>query len=76
MGRKTSPRNDVSTALSCTSNESAVVHVSLMPLGMKATHDPTGTADDLWGEAEVPRGSEDREVNDILKHRKVYEITL
>ena len=62
---KTSSCNDVSTALSCTSNESLLVHVSLVPLGMKATHDPTGTADDPWGEAEVPRADEDREVREI-----------
>ena len=76
MDRKTSSCNDVSTALSCTSNESLLVHVSLVPLGTKATHDPTGTADDPWGEVEVPRANEDREINDILKHHKVYKITL
>jgi len=70
---KTSSHNDVSTALSYESNESSM-HVSLVPLGMKVAHDPT--EDDLWGEVEVPRASEVREVNDILKHDKVFEITL
>ena len=64
---KTSPRRDVSTALSYVDYESTVVDVSLMPLGMKATHDPTGTADDPWGEAEVPRANEVRQVREYLK---------
>ena len=75
MGRKTSLCNDVSIAPSCTGNKS-VIHVSLMPLGMKATHDPIVIEKKLWGEVEVPRANEDSEVNDILKHHKVYEITL
>ena len=64
---KTSLCNDVSIALSCVSNESAVVYVSLVPLGMKVTHDPTETVDDLWGEAEVPRANEVREVREYLE---------
>ena len=67
MDRKTSLCNDVSTALSCVDCESTVVHVSLVPLGMKATHDPMGTADDPWGEAEVPRADEDEESSEYLK---------
>ena len=70
---KMSPRSDVSTALSYVDYESLLVDVSLVPLGIKATHDPTGTVDDLWGEAEVPRANEDSEASE---YRKVYEITL
>ena len=64
---KTSLCNDVSTALSCTSNESLLVDVSLVPLGTKATHDPTGTADEPWGEVEAPRADEVREIREYLK---------
>ena len=56
--------NDVSTALSCVSNESPSLHVSSVQLGMKASHEPTMIVDDLWGEAEVPRADEDSEADE------------
>ena len=58
---KTSLRGDVSTALSCTSNESAVVHVPLVQLKMKVIHDPTETTDNLWEGVEVSGANEVRE---------------
>ena len=73
---KTSPRSDVSTALSYVDYESSVVDVSLVPLGMKATHDPTGTLDNPWlrwkslEEATIVR------LMSILKHHKEAKITL
>ena len=49
------------------SYESSVLHVSLVPLGMKAAHDPIVTAGDLWEEAEVPRANEVREAREHPK---------
>ena len=52
--------NDGSNAPSYTGNMSPL-HVSPMPLGMKAAHDPTVNDRCAVGEAKVPRGSEDIE---------------
>ena len=70
---KTSLGSNASTTLSYMDYESLLVNVSLVPLGMKATHESTRSADDPWGEAEVPRVDEDNEAGE---HRKAYEITL
>ena len=64
---KTSSCNDVNTALSYVSNESLLVDVSLMPLGVRTTHEPTMSADELWGEVEVSRADEDSEASEHCK---------
>ena len=67
MGKRMSSCNDGNFALSYVGYESSVVDVSPVPLGMKATHDPTGTADDPWGKAEAPRANEDSEAGEYRK---------
>ena len=57
----------MSIVISCTSYESLLVDISPVPLGMKATHDPTGIVDGLWREVEVPRADEDEESSEYLK---------
>jgi len=56
--------NDVSNALSYMGNESTV-DVSLMPLGMKATHDRVVNGRCTTREAEVPRGSDASEDGEV-----------
>jgi len=66
MKNEMSSRSDMSTALSCESDESLSLHVSLVPLGMKAVHDRMDVQQSMR-EAEVPRGNEVREINEYLK---------
>ena len=64
---KTSPRSDVNTALCYTDNESLLIHVSLVPLGMKSTYDPTMSSNDLWEEVEVSRANGDSKAGEYRK---------
>jgi len=73
---KTSLCSDVSTALSYMGNESSVVDVSIVPLGMKATHDRVVTADDPHARRKSLEEVTIMRLMSILKHPKVFRITL
>jgi len=73
---KTSLCSDVSTALSYMGNDSSVVDVSPMPLGMKAAHDHVVTADGPHARRKSLEEVTIVRLMNILKHPKVFRITL
>jgi len=70
-----SPCNDVSTALSYMDYESPL-HVSLMPLGMKAAHDLVVKVGDLQVRWKSLEQTKLEKIKSTIKHTKVFEIPL